>query len=110
MSLDGLIDDDGIRGVVADAAQQGKSSAPCGAAEGEGTVGTVKVPSQVAVTLFEKFGESKNLNLFRGFIAGSGVTQVVQFTPFLGLSVNERVTLPSEMSLAEKCGNQRHPE
>ena len=110
MPLDGLVDDDGIRGVVTDAAQQGKSSAPGGAAEGEGTVGTVIVPGQVAVTLFEKFGESENLNLFRGFITGSGVTQVVQFTPFLGPSVHQRITLPGEMGLAEKCGNQRHPE
>ena len=88
MPLDGLIDDDGIRGEIADAAQQGKSSAPGGAAEGEGTVGTVIVPGQVAVTLFKKFGESENLNLFRGFIAGSGITQVVQFTPFLRTSAN----------------------
>ena len=110
MPLDGLVDDDGIRSVVTDAAQQGKSSAPGGAAEGEGTVGTVIVPGQVAVTLFEKFGESENLNLFRGFITGSGVTQVVQFTPFLGPSVHQRITLPGEMSLAEKCWNQRHPE
>ena len=35
MPLDGLVDDEGIRGVVADAAQQGMSSAPCSAAEGE---------------------------------------------------------------------------
>ena len=43
MPLDSLVDDDGIGGVVTDAAQQGKSSAPRGVAEGVGTVGSVLV-------------------------------------------------------------------
>ena len=102
------MDDDDVRGVVADRADRGEQGGHDAPAGSQRAVSLVELPAHAVVPVHQERGQAEKLDLLCRHVAGADVAEIVELAALRRPAVQERISEGSEMGLAEQRRQDGH--